>query len=255
MGGRGGNGSKNSKKSGITNNKTGNNKNYKLFKDEARDLTGSGWGGFEYTGDGQEQEDWFKQYSNYEQLINGMSYDEAHAFREWASGIFMEGGMYKPWATMRGAWGDTQDAHDYVRAYDKILDQAILKRGLIVSRDSTAELVMGKGHKTATLAELKAAEGRIVPSKSAISTGAASTGLSIGDSSKQILYRIQIPAGSKGAGMWIADSRIHGWGRKQLEFMINRDSLFKVGTTVWNDRYQKYVVTLTWLGHDKHKYK
>ena len=42
--------------------KTQNQQNdrYKLFADEAKDITGRTRGGFEYTGDGQEQEDWFK---------------------------------------------------------------------------------------------------------------------------------------------------------------------------------------------------
>lgn len=145
-------------------------------------------------------------------------------------------------------------AREYTKHYDQILDKATLNHGVVVSRDSTAELIFGKGHKTASLEELKAAEGTIVKSKSAMSTGAASTGLAIGDASKQILYRIQIPAGSKGAGMWIADSRIHGWGRDQREFMTNRDSVFKVGKTVWDDRLKKYIVNLKWVGHTKHDY-
>lgn len=225
-----------------------NNGRYKLFDDEAKDITGRGWGGFEYTGDGQEQEDWFKQYSNYDELISGMSTKEREAFLAWARGVFMDGDMYKDWDKMDPYY------RKFVKVYDKILDKAVLNHGVVVSRDSTAELIFGKGHKTASLDELRAAEGKIVSSKSAMSTGAAKTGLSIGDSSKQILYRIAIPAGSKGAGMWIADPRIHGWGRKQLEFMTNRDSIFKVGKTVWDDRLKKYIVNLKWIGHAKHDY-
>lgn len=225
-----------------------NNSRYKLFNDEAKDITGKTSGGFEYTGDGQEQEDFFKKYSNYDELINSMSRDEKMAFLGWAAGDFMRGEMYKDWDKMAD-W-----AKEETKVYDKFLDKAILKHGVVVSRDSTAELIFGKGHTTATLDELKAAEGQIVSSKSAMSTGAAKTGLAIGDSSKQILYRISIPAGAKGAGMWIADSRIHGWGRKQLEFMTNRDSIFKVGKTVWDDRLKKYIVNLKWVGHSKHSY-
>ena len=235
---------------GNSNNKSFLNQNgrYKLFNDEAKDLTGRTFGGFEYTGDGQEQEDFFKKYSNYDELISNMTSDERGAFLAWARGEFMHGEMYSPWGRMPD-W-----AKEYTQHYDQILDKAVLNHGIIVSRDSTAELIFVKGHKTASLDELKAAEGTVITSKSAMSTGAASTGLSIGDSSKQILYRIKIPAGAKGAGMWIADSRIHGWGRKQLEFMTNRDSVFKVGKTVWDDRLKKYIVTLKWLGHTKHDY-
>jgi hypothetical protein len=88
-----------------------------------------------------------------------------------------------------------------------------------------------------------------------MSTGAAKTGLGIGSSSgKQVRLRIQIPAGAKGAGMWIGDSRIHGWGAKQLEFMTNRDSYFKVGKTVFDKASGMYVVNIKWVGHDKHDY-
>ena len=224
------------------------NDRYKLFKDEAKDITGRGWGGFEYTGDGQEQEDWFKKYSNYDELISGMNSNEREAFLDWARGRFMDGQQYQGYDNM------TSREREWTKIYDKILDKSVLNHGVTVSRDSTAELIFGKGHRTASLDELKAAEGRIITSAGSMSTGAASTGLSIGDSSKQILYRISIPAGSKGAGMWIADSRIHGWGRKQLEFMTNRDSVFKVGKTVWDDRLKKYIVQLKWVGHTKHDY-
>lgn len=231
-----------------------NNGRYKFFTDEAKDITGKTRGGFEYTGDGQEQEDFFKKYSNYDELISNMTRDEREAFREWARGDFMDGVMFKDWDDMHGTYLDIDTAHEYTKVFDKILDKATLNHGVIVSRDSTAELIFGKGHKTASLEELKAAEGTIIKSKSAMSTGAAATGLSIGDSSKQILYRISIPAGAKGAGMWIADSRIHGWGRDQREFMTNRDSVFKVGKTVYDKRLKKYIVQLKWVGHSKHDY-
>lgn len=222
---------------------------YKLFDDESKALTATrGYAGFEYNGDGQAQEDWFKQYSNYADLIDGMSREERGAFLAWARGEFMDGQQYGGYDSM------SSYEREMTKIYDKILDKAVLTRGVTVSRDSTAELIFGKGKKTATLEELKAAKGNIITSAGSMSTGAAKTGLSIGDSSKQILYRIQIPGGAKGAGMWIADSRIHGWGRAQLEFMTNRDSVFKVGDTVWDDRYKKYVVTLKWLGHKKHEY-
>ena len=224
------------------------NNRYKMFADEAKDITGRGWGGFEYTGDGQEQEDWFKKHSNYDELISNMNSDEREAFLDWARGHFMDGQQYQGWDNM------THYDQEMTKIYDKILDKSVINHGVVVSRDSTAELIFGKGHTTASLDELKAAEGKIVTSAGSMSTGAASTGLSIGDSSKQILYRISIPAGSKGAGMWIADPRIHGWGRKQLEWMTNRDSVFKVGKTVWDDRLKKYVVQLKWVGHTKHDY-
>ena len=69
-----------------------------------------------------------------------------------------------------------------------------------------------------------------------MSFGAASQGLTIGDSSKKVEYKLRIPPGSKGAGMWIGDKRINGWGAEQREFMSNRDSVFKVGKTTYDKR-------------------
>ena len=140
------------------------------------------------------------------------------------------------------------------RTYDNILDRSVLNHGLVAHRYSTAELVLGAGHKTATLAELQAAEGSLVTSKGSMSFGAASTGLGIGDSRKQIEYELKIPAGAKGAGMWIADSRIHGWGTKQLEFMTNRDIVLRVGKTVFDSARNKYVVEVYYEGRTEHDY-
>ena len=178
-----------------------------------------------------------------------MTPQQRDSFLDWAAGEFMDGQQY-------GGW-DNMTAHEQklTKDFDTILDKAVLKRGITVTRDTTAEIILGKGHKTGSLEAFKNAEGSIITSAGSMSTGVAKTGLGIGSSSgKQVRLRIQIPAGSKGAGMWIGDSSIHGWGAKQLEFMTNRDSVFEVGKTVYDKASGMYVVNLKWLGHKKHDY-
>lgn len=237
-------------RAGNNNNK--NNKNtalntqFKQFKD--RILGEKGWDSFEYGGSGREQVEFFKKWSNAYELIKNMTSKERNAFLWWAGGHFMHGQQYEGWDNM------SSDEQEATRMYDNILDRATLNHGLVARRYSTAELVLGAGHKTATLAELQAAEGSLVTSKGSMSFGAAATGLGIGDSSKQIEYELKIPAGSKGAGMWIADSRIHGWGVKQREFMTNRDIVLRVGKTVFDSSRNKYIVEVYYEGRTAHDY-
>lgn len=224
---------------------------YQEFGDVSRHSKGDrDWfAEYEYDGDGTKQIDFFKNNSNAYELIDKMTPKQREAFLAWASGEFMDGQQYSGWDNMNSreqAW---------TKELDKILDKSELKRGIIVTRDTTAELILGKGHKTGSLEDFKNAEGSIITSAGSMSTGAAKTGLGIGASgSKAVRVRIQIPAGAKGAGMWIGDSRIHGWGAKQLEFMTNRDSVFQVGKTVFDKSSGMYVVTVKWLGHKKHDY-
>ena len=222
------------------------NTQFKQFND--RILGETGWDSYEYGGDGREQVEFFKKWSNAYQLINSMSPGDREAFREWAGGYFMDGTQYRGW--------DNMSAYErsLTKVYDNILDRATLNHGLVAHRYSTAELVLGAGHKTATLAELQAAEGSLVTSKGSMSFGAAATGLGIGDSSKQIEYELKIPAGSKGAGMWIADDRIHGWGVRQREFMTNRDIVLRVGKTVFDQSRNKYIVEIYYEGRTAHDY-
>lgn len=234
------------------NNNNNNKKNtalntqFKQFND--RILGETGRDSYEYGGDGHEQVEFFKKWSNAYKLINSMSPGDREAFKEWARGYFMDGEQYRGWDNM------SDFARNLTKVYDNILDRATLNHGLVAHRYSTAELVLGAGHKTATLAELQAAEGSLVTSKGSMSFGAAATGLGIGDSSKQIEYRLKIPAGSKGAGMWIGDSRIHGWGVRQREFMTNRDIVLRVGKTVFDSSRNKYVVEVYYEGRTAHDY-
>lgn len=207
-------------------------------------------GGWSYNKDGKtgkEQVDFFTKNSNFDELVSGMSRDERDAFRDWCRGRFMSGQQYQGWDKM------SERDKEYTRIYDKILDQATLDKDIVVTRRATAELALGKGHTRGTLEELQAARGSLVTSKGSMSTGAAKEGLTIG-SSKNVEYKIHIAAGTKGAGMWIGDSRINGWGPEQREFMTNRDSVFAVGRTRYDKKRDVYVVNMYYVGREKHDY-
>lgn len=221
--------------------------------------SGTGGGGFKsfsdladssftYAGDGQEQVDFFKANSNFDELIDGMSDEDKLAFRAWCSGVFMSGQQYRGWDNMTG------NEQRRTQRYDDILDRATLSSGVELTRRSDAQLVLGAGVKRPSLAALQAAEGSIITSKGSMSFGAASQGLAIGDSSKKVEYKLKIPGGSKGAGMWIGDKRINGWGPQQREFMSNRDSVFKVGKTTYDKGRGIYTTELEWMGHTAHDY-
>lgn len=251
MGGRGGNGGRNTNMVGPQSQNKSTGTPPQEFNDVSRyslgdrDMSAQ----FEYNGDGSKQIEFFKKYSNAYDLIQKMSSAEKNAFLRWAEGRFMHGEGYLDWDQM------PRRHQEWTKVYDKILDKATLSRGVMVTRDTTAEILFGKGKLTGTLDEFKAMEGRTIFSKGSMSTGAAKTGLGIGSSSgKQVRLRIHIPEGSKGAGMWIGDRRIHGWGARQLEFMTNRDSYFKVGKTTFDKSSGMYEVHVTWIGHGEHDY-
>lgn len=232
-------------------NKTQNQSNdrYQEFNDASRYSLGDRdiYAQYEYDGNGQKQIEFFKKYSNAFDLIDGMSDTDKEAFLAWARGEFMRGEGYRDFDDLPRYY------QNLLKHYDKVLDKATLSHGITVTRDTTAEILFGKGKLTGTLDEFKAMEGKNIFSKGSMSTGVAKTGLGIGSSSgKQVRLRIQIPGGSKGAGMWIGDKRIHGWGTKQLEFMTNRDSWFRVGKTVFDKASGMYIVNIKWIGHDKH---
>ena len=198
--------------------------------------------------DGSEQVDFFKENSNYDELISEMSSEERRAWESgWCPGYFMDGSQYRGWDAM------TSREQEWTRTFDKYLDRATLDKPVEVVRLATGELALGAGKRTGTLADYQAMVGQTVLSKGSMSTGAARTGLSIGDSSKQCEYRIKVPGGSTGAGMWIGDSRINHWGAKQREFMTNRDSFYRIDR-VHENRYGKIVVDMTWIGRDQHDY-
>jgi len=205
---------------------------------------------FEYQGDGRETVRWFDDNSNYDELIRSMNNDDHGAFRSWMNGYWMSGRMYQGYDNL------SSGEQAMVRSYDKILDQSVVREAFTVRRLATAELVLGAGNRNVTsLEQLQAMRGQIVTSKGNMSTAAASRGLGIGSASrKSVEYVMKFPAGSKGAGMWIGDRRIGGWGAKQREFMTNRDINFRVGNTTYNSRTGKYEVELIFDGRNEHDY-
>lgn len=167
--------------------------------------------GFEYIGSGDSTVRFFKDNSNFDDLIDGMSSDQRDDFRSWAGGRFMNGQQYDGWDSM--SYSDRKRT----QTYDDILDQSTLSEGVVLSRLSTAELLFGPGHKTGTAEDFKSMEGQIIGCKGNMSFGAGKNGLSIGSSNKTVEYKLHIPGGTKGSGMWIGDKRINGWGPKQRE--------------------------------------
>jgi hypothetical protein len=137
---------------------------------------------------------------------------------------------------------------------DTVLDQATLDKSVEVRRLATAELVLGAGHREASLTELQAMKGKTVVSRGAMSCGVAAEGLTIG-SRKAVEYKIAIPGGTTGAGMWIGDKRINpNWGAEQREFVMNRDTEYEVGETAYDAARGVYVVELAYKSRRPHDY-
>lgn len=220
---------------------TGSGTDYTSFPDVS-DFKGFAYG----PGDGSDVAAFFKNNSNYDELINSMDGDDKDSFRGWANGWFMDGQQYNGFDSM------TRSEKKMTTTFDRYLDQSTLSKGVILARSSDAQLVLGAGNKTGSLADFQAAEGSIVGSKGCMSFGAASTGLSIGSYRKSVEYKLKIPGGTKGAGMFIGDKRINGWGAEQREFMVNRDTLFKVGKAT--ESRGTITVELTYVGRQAHDY-
>ena len=205
----------------------------------------------------QAQYDFFGQHSNADELISEMPTRDREVFRRfWSRGYFMDGQQYKGW--------DNMDAisRELTRTFDKYLDRTTLDKGVVVKRIATAELVLGAGNAGTKgvnniLSQLQSMVGRSVKSNGNMSTAAAKVGLPISfpeSDTKAVQYSIKIPAGSKGAGMWIGNSRINDWGSAQREFMTNRDTWYRVDSVKWNGSTGRYEVELTFQGLDKHDY-
>lgn len=226
---------------------------YKRFSDEPwrdPDLPASvATDTYVFSGSAEAQRNFFRNNSNAEELINEIELDpvKSVAFERWAEGRFMYGQQYDGWDNM---WELDKER---TQAYDDVLDKSVLKAGVEVRRQSSAELVLGKGKQTATLSELQAMKGRTVVSKGNMSTSVASQGLNIGQA-KAVEYVIKIPKGSTGAGAWIGDSRINRWGGDQREFMMNRDTVFKVGNTKYDASRKIFVTELKYVGRTAHDY-
>lgn len=205
------------------------------------------YGGWQYDGDGQDEMDFFFENSNFDDMINQMSEDDKQAFKMWARGAFMDGQQYDGWDNM------TNLEKERTQRYDRILDNAELKKGIELRRLSDAQLVLGAGNKMPSMEDLKAMEGQYITAKGSMSFAAAKRGLTIGDTDKKVEYVLKIPPG-KGAGMWIGSGAINDWGSQQREFMTNRDISIKVGKTRYNKDRGIYEVELEFGGRQKHDY-
>lgn len=205
---------------------------------------------------GSDTQKWFSEHSNNDSLLDEISRDRdaKHAFGEWAAGKFMHGQQYQGWDNM------LPYHQDLTRQYDKYIDRSVMHEALSVRRLATPELLgLGKGKPTA--AQLKALEGCIVKSGGDMSCAAAGAGLTIswdenpGRVGKYIEYKFNIPKGTKGAGMWIGDRRANpSWAAQQREFMMNRDSRWKVGKATYDSARGCYVVEMDWDGLSPHDY-
>ena len=226
-------------------------KDYQEFDDTS--IKSPMGGSKEYHGDGQKQVDFFNDNSNYNDIINGMTYNQKEAYESyWSQGHFMNGQQWGGWDSM------SKFDKTLTQIYDRTLDKSVLNKGVVVARLTSAELLLGKGNKVATsLEQLQALRGQVVISKANMSCGAAKYGLHIGDLSKNVEIKIHIPAGTKGAGMWIGDKRINDWGRRQREFITNRDTAYRIGNTTTRTDHNGikiYVVNLYYDGRQKHDY-
>lgn len=213
---------------------------YDKFKDKA---AATHW----YEGSGAEQERWFAEHSNADELISGMTEGERESFRNWTRGMLMSGDQYRGWDAM------PDYARRITRDMDKILDQATLDRGVVLTRRTSAELLLGKS-RVSSLDELTALRGTTVSSAGAMSSGAAREGLTIGSSSKNVELKIHIAGGTKGAGMWVGDRRINGWGPDQREFVVNRDAVFAVGASKYDAKRGVYITNIYYMGRQPHDY-
>lgn len=216
-------------------------KNLQTFDDKAA-------GTHQYVGDAQKTYDFFNENSNFDSLVNQMDKTERNHFRMWTAGEFMQGQQYKGF--------DGLDDYDkkLTRTYDKYLDQATLSKGVQLSRLTDAQLILGAGKKKATLAQLQAMEGNFIKSKGNMSFSAASEGLTIGAKGKNVELKLKVPGGTTGAGMWIGDKRINGWGAKQREFMTNRDIVMRVGKTTYNKSRGVFEVEVFYEHREPHDY-
>lgn len=223
---------------------------YKIFR--GVEATGGWREGMEYTGSGEDTERWFHDHSNAEELESEMSDAEITAWHRWSNGTYMDGELYRPYSQL----SDT--AKRDIKVYDKYLDRATLHESARVVRRSDAQMLLGKGERSATLEQIQALRGRVIKANAPMSSGAASTGLRIGSSkaSKPVEYRYHIAGGTTGAGMYIGrqSETLTGWGRRQREFVINRDTYWAIGSSWYDEKKDAIVVNMYYTGRGRHKY-
>jgi hypothetical protein len=186
--------------------------NYRVFASKARDS-------HSYYDDDGETADWFKKNSNIDKVIDDMTDRERYIInRFWATGHFMGGQQYLGFSNM-----STTDQM-LTRTIDEIIDRSVINKDCTVVRLSDWNQLGGPK----SPAELDALIGKETPVIGHQSAAAAAEGLTIGSFSKQVEYKFHIPAGTKGAAMWIGDTRINDWGYEQREVVINRDTVWKI---------------------------
>ena len=205
----------------------------------------------EYNGDAAATVQWMKDNTNSYQLLDEVDKNsDMWAFQYWTGGRYMDGRQYGDFSAMSA---DDQEA---VSILDSYIDRSVVNAGMTVCRGSTAELLLGKGNMTMTLEQARAMKGLTITSKSMMSAGAAAEGLPIGAGQKGVQgmeYRINVPKGAKGAGIWMGDKLVNPlWGAKQRDFVFGRDSMFTVGNAY--ESGGKLIVELNWVGHGVHDY-
>ena len=216
-----------------------NSGEYRVFKDTAI-------GGYDYSGSGKDVQDFFSRKSNFEEVLKSLPANAVQDFRNWAVGDFM--------GSNKAEWNALSSREQrMLKTYDKVLDKSVLHEGIVVRRLASFSLVNNGSRNIPS--DFASMEGNLINVRMPLSSSAAAEGLKIGASGKNVEYVIHIPAGSKGAGMWIGDYRINSpWGPKQREFMVNRDTIFKQGKTTYNSKRGIYEVELYYVGRTKHKY-
>ena len=207
-------------------------------------------GGWEYSGDGKGTIYTVGKFTNYEDLINEMTYDEKQAFRMWTQGWFMSGQQWGGYGSM------SAEDKRLTRIFDKFLDRATLEKGVELHRAGTWHLVNDGDGDEVSMERLQAMKGKYIEVDGSMSTAMASEGLRGMGRDKPVEYVIKIPAGSTGAGMWVGDSRINGWGPRQREFMTNRDIMVQVGNCYYDYDKMHPVVELYYVSRRRrHKYE
>lgn len=205
--------------------------------------------GYTFKRDGSEieTEEFFRNNSNNFDLIDGLTRQQEKDFTEYTKGELMEGQQYKGWDSMN------DKERQITQTLDDIIDQSIVSRSIVVNRTSDAQLIMGAGNKTATVQQLKNMEGKVITSRAHTSYSAAPQGLIIEDTGgTKIQYRLHVPGGKKGAGMYTGDVRVNFWGSKQREYIANRDIKIKVGKTTETEG--GIIVDVYYVGKSKHDY-
>lgn len=202
----------------------------------------------DYGPNGAETTKWFEDNSNFREILSSATDDDKIALHKFSTGYFMDGQQYGKFSSMHSS------AQDYVRSYDRMLDQSVVNANVTLTRFATPELLLGGGRRTTTLTELQAMKGRVITSKANLSSAAAKEGLTIGDTMKTVEYKIHIPKGSRGAGMYIGVDGIHAWGEHQREFLLNRDTKWVVGNTREDKGRGVFEVDMYYDGRLPHDY-